>query len=294
MTKPIKVDVVSKPSLPSEPQPSGPLVARRDPNAVNQNLGPCAAPVNQNHGPGVAEPFSPQASTQEYEGIFEKLPVFYRQSAQLLYHYLHELDGFENERRFNNIKIHDKLYNATDLLTDLISNRKSRYAIDSNILNFLADSNIPLSLIRNKGILKDVQNLRRISSEQVTESDGSFANQDYFFKLFRFVGDSKHPSKRLGTKITLPKNKRYNTILEIIKDMNNLVYTGKDSVNFHYNKLYDRVYILRLKVGESYYLSDGLREVLEYKENIIEQEPDNNFHQTYVIEGPLVPGLYYQ
>ncbi|KAK2701417.1 hypothetical protein QYM36_019926 [Artemia franciscana] len=339
MTKPIKVDVVSKPSLPSEPQPSGPLVSQRDPTAVNQNLGPCAAPVNQNHGPGVAEPFSPQASTQEYEGLFEKLPVSYRQSAQLLYHHLHELDGFEIERGFNNIKIHDKLYNATDLLTDLISNRKSRYAIDSNIISFLADSNIPLSLIRNKGILKDVQNLRRISPEQVTESDGSFASvnstvlespsqspiksrqrfktgsgwkmalvslhltnsfdslrqdQDYFFKLFRFVGDSKDPSKRLGTKITLPKNKRYNTIPEIIKDMNNLVYTGKDSVNFHYNKLYDRVYILGLKVGESCYLSDGLREVFRYKENIIEPEPDNNFHQTYGIEGPLVPGLYYQ
>ncbi|KAK2702059.1 hypothetical protein QYM36_019329 [Artemia franciscana] len=176
MTKPIKVDVVSKPSLPSEPQPSGPQVSRRDPTAVNQNLGLCAAPVNQNHGPGVAEPFSPQASTQEYEGLFEKFPVSYRQSAQLLYHHLHELDGFEIERGFNNIKIHDKLYNATDLLTDLISNRKSRYAIDSNIINFLADSNIPLSLIRNKGILKDVQNLRRISSEQVTESDGSFAS----------------------------------------------------------------------------------------------------------------------
>ena len=96
--------------------------------------------------------------------------------AQSLFHHLHELDGFENERGFNNIKIHDKLYNATDLLTDLISNGKSRYAIDSNIINFLADSNIPLSLIRNKGILKDVQNLRRISSEQVTESDGSFAS----------------------------------------------------------------------------------------------------------------------
>ncbi|KAK2702619.1 hypothetical protein QYM36_018773 [Artemia franciscana] len=76
--------------------------------------------------------------------------------------------------------------------------------------------------------------------------------------------------------------------------MNNLVYTGKDSVNFRYNKLYDRVYILGLKVGESCYLSDGLRENLGYKENIIEPEPDNNFHQTYGIEGPLVPGLNYQ
>ncbi|KAK2720281.1 hypothetical protein QYM36_004231 [Artemia franciscana] len=131
MTKPIKVDVVSKPSLPSEPQPIGPLASRRDPTAVNQNLGPCAAPVNQNQVPGVAEPFSPQASTQEYEGLFEKLPVSYQQSAQLLYHHLHELDGFENERGFNSIKIHDKLYNATDLLTDLILNRKSRYAIKS-------------------------------------------------------------------------------------------------------------------------------------------------------------------
>ncbi|KAK2713122.1 hypothetical protein QYM36_011725 [Artemia franciscana] len=176
MTRPIKVDVVSKPSLPTEPQPSGPLVSQRDPTVVNRNPGPCAAPVNQNHGSGAAEPFSPQASTQEYEGLFERLPVFYRQSAQLLYNHLHELDGFEIERGFNNIKIHNKLYNATDLLTDLISNRKSRYAIDSNIINFLADSNIALSLIRNKGILKDVQNLRRISSEQVTESDGSFAS----------------------------------------------------------------------------------------------------------------------
>ena len=104
----------------------------------------------------------------------------------------------------------------------------------------------------------------------------------------------KDPSKRLGTKITLPKNKRYNTIPGIIKDMNNLVYTGKDSVNFHYNKLYDRVYILGLKVGKSCYLSDGLREVLGYRENIIEPELDNNFHQTYGFEGPLVPGLYYQ
>ena len=60
MTKPIKVDVVSKPNLPSEPQPSGPLASRRDPTAVNQNPGPCAAP----------EPFSPQASTQEHEGLF--------------------------------------------------------------------------------------------------------------------------------------------------------------------------------------------------------------------------------
>ncbi|KAK2718764.1 hypothetical protein QYM36_005938 [Artemia franciscana] len=153
MTKPIKMAIVSKPSLPSEPQPSGPLASRRDPTVVNQNPGPCAAPVNQNHGPGAAEPFSPQASTQEYEGLFEKLPVSYRQSAELLYHHLNELDGFENERGFKNIKIHDKLYNATDLLTDLISNRKLRYAIDSNVLNFLADSNILLSLIRNKDIL---------------------------------------------------------------------------------------------------------------------------------------------
>ncbi|KAK2702620.1 hypothetical protein QYM36_018774 [Artemia franciscana] len=95
MTKPIKVDVVSKPSLPSEPQPSGPLASRRDPTAVNQNLGLCTTPVNQNHGPGVAEPFSPQASTGEYEGLFEKLPVSYRQSAQSLYHHLHELDGLK-------------------------------------------------------------------------------------------------------------------------------------------------------------------------------------------------------
>ena len=103
MTKPIKVDVISKPSLPSEPQPSGPLASRRDPTVVNQNPGPCAAPVNQNHGQGAVEPFPPQASTQEYEGLFDKLPVSYRQSAQLLYHHLHELDGFENERGFNNI-----------------------------------------------------------------------------------------------------------------------------------------------------------------------------------------------
>ena len=86
------------------------------------------------------------------------------------------MNGFENERRFNDIKINDKLYNATDLLTDLVSNRKSRHAIDSNILNFSADSNFPLSLIRNKRILKYMQNLRRISSEQVTESGGSFAS----------------------------------------------------------------------------------------------------------------------
>ena len=112
--------------------------------------------------------------------------------------------------------------------------------------------------------------------------------------MFQFVGDTKDPSKRLDTKITLPKNKQYKTILEIIKDMNNLAYTGKDSANFQYNKQYDPVYILGLKVGESCYLSDGLREVLGYKENIIEPEPDNNFHQTYGIEGPLVPGLYNQ
>ncbi|KAK2722980.1 hypothetical protein QYM36_003244 [Artemia franciscana] len=134
--------------------------------------------------------------------------------------------------------------------------------------------------------------------DKVLEFTNSFdslrQDQDYFFNFFRLVGDSKDPSKRLGTKITLPKNKRYNTIPEIIRDMNNLVYTGKDSVNFHYNKLYDRVYIQGLKVGESCFLSDGLREVLGYKENIIEPEPDNNSHQTYGIEGPLVPGLYYQ
>ena len=59
---------------------------------------------------------------QEHEGLFEKLPVSYRQSAQSLFHHLHELDGFENERGFNNIKIHDKLYNAADLLTDLVLN----------------------------------------------------------------------------------------------------------------------------------------------------------------------------
>ncbi|KAK2712803.1 hypothetical protein QYM36_011484 [Artemia franciscana] len=76
--------------------------------------------------------------------------------------------------------------------------------------------------------------------------------------------------------------------------MNTLVYTGKDSVDFHYNRLYDRVYILGLKVGESCYLTDGLREVLGYKENIIEPGLDDNFHQNYGIEGPLVPGLYYQ
>ncbi|KAK2722808.1 hypothetical protein QYM36_003117 [Artemia franciscana] len=44
MTKQIKVNVVSKPSLPSELQPSGPLASRQDPTAVNQNPGPCAAP----------------------------------------------------------------------------------------------------------------------------------------------------------------------------------------------------------------------------------------------------------
>jgi len=113
---------------------------------------------------------------QQYEGPFEKLSVSYRQSAEFLYPHLHEMNGFENERRFNDIKINDKLYNATDLLTDLVSNRKSRHAIDSNILNFSADSNFPLSLIRNKRILKYMQNLRRISSEQVTESGGSFAS----------------------------------------------------------------------------------------------------------------------
>ena len=77
MTKPIKMDIVSKPSLPSEPQPNGPLASRQDPTAVNQNPSACAVPVNQNHGPGVAEPFSPKASTQEYECLFEKLPVSY-------------------------------------------------------------------------------------------------------------------------------------------------------------------------------------------------------------------------
>jgi len=118
---------------------------------------------------------------QQYEGPFEKLSVSYRQSAEFLYPHLHEMNGFENERRFNDIKINDKLYNATDLLPGqiylyLVSNRKSRHAIDSNILNFSADSNFPLSLIRNKRILKYMQNLRRISSEQVTESGGSFAS----------------------------------------------------------------------------------------------------------------------
>ena len=54
-----------------------------------------------------------------------------------------------------------------------------------------------------------------------------------FFQIVSIFGDSKDPSERLGTKITLPKNKWYNTIRRIIKDMNNLVYTGKDSVNFH-------------------------------------------------------------
>ncbi|KAK2723400.1 hypothetical protein QYM36_001911, partial [Artemia franciscana] len=49
-----------------------------------------------------------------------------------------------------------------------------------------------------------------------------------------------------------------------------------------------------LKVGESCCPSDGLREFLEYKENIIDPEPDINFHQTYGIEGPIVPGVYYQ
>ena len=62
--------------------------------------------------------------------------------------------------------------------------------------------------------------------------------------------------------------------------------------HFHYNKLYNRIYILGLKVGESCYPSDGLLEFLEYKENIIEPEPDNNFHQTYGIEGPIVPGQW--
>ncbi|KAK2728007.1 hypothetical protein QYM36_008473 [Artemia franciscana] len=47
-----------------------------------------------------------------------------RQSGEFLYHHLHELDGFENGRGFNDVKIHDKLYNATDFLTDLVSNRK--------------------------------------------------------------------------------------------------------------------------------------------------------------------------
>ncbi|KAK2703358.1 hypothetical protein QYM36_018149 [Artemia franciscana] len=276
MTIPIKVDVVPKPSLPLEPQPSGPLVSRRDPTAVNQNLGPCAVPVNQNHGPGVVEPFSPQASTQDYEGLFEKLPVSYRQSAQLLYHHLHELNGFENERGFNNIKINDKLYNATDLLTDLISNRK-----------------LFVKPLKNKHGSEVSKQLEQVFSEQTFKKvhvarGKEFLNpsvkktlEKYQIELYHTIVISKlqykDPSKRLGTKITLPKNNWYNTIPEIIKDMNNLVYTGKDSVNFHYNKLYDRVYILGLEVGESCYLSDGLREVLGYKENIIEPEPDNIF-----------------
>ncbi|KAK2704219.1 hypothetical protein QYM36_017517 [Artemia franciscana] len=122
---------------------------------------------------------SGSTSAQQYEGPYEKLSVSYRQSAELLYPHLHELNGFENEHRFNDIKINDKLYNATDLLTDLVSNKKSQHAIDSNILNLSADSNFPLSLIRNERILKYMQNLRRISSEQVTESGGSFASVNY-------------------------------------------------------------------------------------------------------------------
>lgn len=162
------------------------------------------------------------------------------------------------------------------------------YDQTNKIADFLTKLNPPI-VLQGSG-----WKMALVSLHLTNSFDSLRQDQDYFFKLFRFVGDSKDPSKRLGTKITLPKNKRYNTIPEIIKDMNNLVYTGKDSVNFHYNKLYDRVYILGLKVGESCYLSDGLREVLGYKENIIEPEPDNNFHQTYGIEGPLVPGLYYQ
>ena len=151
------------------------------------------------------------------------------------------------------------------------------YDQTNKIADFLTKLNPPI-VLQGSG-----WKMALVSLHLTNSFDSLRQDQDYFFKLFRFVGDTKDPSKHIGTKITLPKNKRYNTILEIIQDMDNLVYTGKDSVNFHYNKLYDRIYILGLKVGESCYPSDGLREFLGYKENIIEPEPDNNFHQTYGI-----------
>ncbi|KAK2708424.1 hypothetical protein QYM36_014141 [Artemia franciscana] len=79
---------------------------------------------------------------------------------------------------------------------------------------------------------------------------------------------------------------------------------GRKSTNYSFRGLYvvlsevhKNVFYLAslntgLKVGESCYPSDGLLEFLEYKENIIEPVPDNNFHQTYGIEGPIVPGQW--
>lgn len=139
------------------------------------------------------------------------------------------------------------------------------YDQTNKIADFLTKLNPPI-VLQGSG-----WKMALVSLHLTNSFDSLRQDQDYFFKLFRFVGDSKDPSKRLGTKITLPKNKRYNAIPEIIKDMNNLVYTGKDSVNFHYNKLYDRVYILGLKVGESCYLSDGLREFLDTKKTLLSQ-----------------------
>ncbi|KAK2702750.1 hypothetical protein QYM36_018650 [Artemia franciscana] len=403
MTKPIKMDIVSKPSLPSEPQPNGPLASRQDPTAVNQNPSACAVPVNQNHGPGVAEPFSPKASTQEYECLFEKLPksllttinkpntdfvakemaknlkqvyenigkfgalsssrhlaLAANTSQQEAQKFLERNESYTLHRRAVRPKHFRKtiaLYSfeiaQADLMTlEILAPNQAYLQNTPYISDFMYGKNeSKQKKLRNqlqagqsarvlgcKGIFEKEQfNFRteifRIASVQSTDpiafklvdlSDepvlGCFyqselqkvqepdeyvkdkvlnvenikKDKDYFFKFFQFVGDTKDPSKRLDTKITLPKNKQYKTILEIIKDMNNLAYTGKDSANFQYNKQYDPVYILGLKVGESCYLSDGLREVLGYKENIIEPEPDNNFHQTYGIEGPLVPGLYNQ
>ncbi|KAK2726905.1 hypothetical protein QYM36_007675 [Artemia franciscana] len=310
MTKPIKVDVVSKPSLPSEPQPSGPLVSRRDPTAVNQNLGPSAAPKSLSTT--IKKPNTDFVTKQmaknlkqvyEYIGKFgalsspRRLALAANTSQQEAQKFLEKQESYTLHRR----AVRPKHFRKTIALYPFEIAQAGLMSLDGSYAKHNAPYKFLLVIIDVFSRRLFVKPLKRsgwkmalVSLHLTNSFDSLRQDQDYFFKLFRFVGDSKDPSKRLGTKITLPKNKQYNTIPEIIKDMNNLVYTGKDSVNFHYNKLYDRVYILGLKVGESCYLSDGLREVLGYKENIIEPEPDNNFHQTYGIEGPLVPGLYYQ